>query len=228
MDKDHPKEHSGNTGIIINNVGTPDCTNCIDLTNYLKEFLSDRRVIEINPLIWQIILNLFILTLRPSKTAHAYKKIWRKESNESPLLFFTKNQADKLNKKIGNEKVIVDFAMRYGNPSIKSKLNILKNVGCENIVILPLYPQYAAATTATVCDEVYKSLMKMRWQPSLQIVPHYESEPLYISALINSIEKKISEIKWKPDLIISSYHGIPKSYFDKGDPYHCYCHKTTR
>ena len=228
MDKDHPQVKFGKTGILIINLGTPDSTNWWDIRKYLKEFLSDRRVIELNPFIWQIILNLFILTFRPSKTAHAYKKIWRKESNESPLLFFTKNQAAKLNKKIGNEKVIVDFAMRYGNPSIKSKLNILKNTGCENIVILPLYPQYAAATTATVCDEVYKSLMRMRWQPSLQIVPHYESEPLYISALINSIEKKISEIKWKPDLIISSYHGIPKSYFDKGDPYHCYCHKTTR
>ena len=118
--------------------------------------------------------------------------------------------------------------MRYGNPSIKSRLKKLKEEGCENIVILPLYPQYAAATTATVCDEVYRSLMNMRWQPSLQIIPHYESEPQYIDALIVSIEKKIKEINWKPDLIISSYHGIPKSYFDKGDPYHCYCHKTTR
>ena len=185
-------------------------------------------MIEVNPFIWQIILNLFILTFRPSKTAHAYKKIWRKESNESPLLFFTRSQAVKLKNKIGNEKIIVDFAMRYGNPSIKSRLNKLKEEGCENIVVLPLYPQYAAATTATVCDEVYRSLMQMRWQPSLQIIPHYESEPLYIGALIASIEKKINEINWKPDLIICSYHGIPKSYFDKGDPYHCYCHKTTR
>ena len=181
-----------------------------------------------NPFVWQIILNLFILTFRPSKTAHAYKKIWRKESNESPLLYFTKNQAAKLKQKIGNENIIVDFAMRYGNPSIKFKLDQLKSMGCEKIIILPLYPQYAAATTATVCDEVYRCLMKMRWQPSLQIIPHYESDPLYIDAIINSIKKKISEIDWKPDLIISSYHGIPKSYFDKGDPYHCYCHKTTR
>ena len=129
---------------------------------------------------------------------------------------------------MGSEKIIIDFAMRYGNPSIRSKLIKLKNKGCENIIILPLYPQYAAATTATVCDEVYRSLMKMRWQPSLQVIPHYESDPLYIDALVKSIEKKINEIKWKPDLIISSYHGIPKTYFEKGDPYHCYCHKTTR
>ena len=151
-----------------------------------------------------------------------------KETNESPLLYFTRSQAQKLSDKIGNEKVIIDFAMRYGNPSIRSKLNYLKSEGCENIIILPLYPQYAAATTATVCDEVYRSLMKMRWQPSLQVIPHYESEPVYINALIKSIKSKIENINWKPDLIISSYHGIPKKYFDKGDPYHCYCHKTTR
>tara|TARA_X000001036_G_scaffold399849_2_gene403794 strand:+ start:1009 stop:2001 length:993 start_codon:yes stop_codon:yes gene_type:complete len=228
MDQNHPDVKFGKTGILLVNLGTPDSTSWWDIRKYLREFLSDRRVIEVNPIIWQIILNLFILTFRPSKTAHAYKKIWRKESNESPLLYFTRSQAIKLNKKVGNDKVIVDFAMRYGNPSIVSRLNILKNKGCENIIILPLYPQYAAATTATVCDEVYKSLMKMRWQPSLQIIPHYESEPLYVDALINSIKKKIDEISWKPDLIISSYHGIPKSYFDKGDPYHCYCHKTTR
>ncbi len=228
MDSDHPQVKFGKTGVLIINLGTPDSTNWWDIRKYLKEFLSDRRVIEVNPFIWQIILNLFILTFRPSKTAHAYKKIWRKESNESPLLYFTKNQAIKLNNMIGNEKTIVDFAMRYGNPSIKSRLNNLREQGCENIVILPLYPQYAAATTATVCDEVYRSLMKMRWQPSLQIIPHYESEPMYIDCLVNSIEIKIKEINWKPDLIISSYHGIPRSYFDKGDPYHCYCHKTTR
>ncbi len=228
MDNKHPEVRFGKTGVLIINLGTPDSTSWWDIRKYLKEFLSDRRVIEVNPIIWQVILNLFILTFRPSKTAHAYKQIWRKDSNESPLLYFTKEQSLKLNKRIGNENTIVDFAMRYGNPSIKSKLVNLKKKGCENIIILPLYPQYAAATTATVCDEVYRSLMKMRWQPSLQIIPHYESEPLYIDALINSIEKKINEINWIPDLIISSYHGIPKSYFNKGDPYHCYCHKTTR
>ena len=228
MDKNHPEVKFGKTGVLIVNLGTPDSTKWFDIRKYLKEFLSDKRVIEVNPIIWKIILNLFILTFRPSKTAHAYKKIWRKDTNESPLLFFTRSQAVKLNDKIGNEKIIVDFAMRYGNPSIKSRLNSLKERGCEHIIILPLYPQYAAATTATVCDEVYRSLMNMRWQPSLQIIPHYESEPMYIDALVESIEKKIKEINWKPDLIISSYHGIPKSYFDKGDPYQCYCQKTTR
>ena len=118
--------------------------------------------------------------------------------------------------------------MRYGSPSIRSKLTNLKIQGCENVIILPLYPQYAAATTATVCDEVYRSLMRMRWQPSLQIIPHYESEPLYINAIVKSIDQKLKSISWKPDLIITSYHGIPKKYFEKGDPYHCYCQKTTR
>ncbi len=225
---DHPEVKFGKTGVLIVNLGTPDSTNWWDIRRYLKEFLSDRRVIEANPFVWQIILNLFILTLRPSKTAHAYKKIWIKETNESPLLYYTRSQANKLKAKIENEKILVDFAMRYGNPSIKSKLFRLKQKGCENIVILPLYPQYAAATTATVCDEVYRNLMKMRWQPSLQIIPHYESEPLYIKALVKSIKRKVEKINWRPDLIIASYHGIPKSYFDKGDPYQCYCQKTTR
>ena len=228
MDENHPNVKFGKTGVILINLGTPDSTNWWDIRKYLKEFLSDRRVIEVNPIIWQIILNLFILTFRPSKTSHAYKQIWRKETNESPLLFFTRSQAEKLKEKIGNKNLIIDFAMRYGNPSIKSKLYNLKDLGCENIIILPLYPQYAAATTATVCDEVYRSLMGMRWQPSLQIIPHYESNSSYINALVKGISSKIKSLSWKPDLIISSYHGIPKRYFDKGDPYHCYCHKTTR
>ena len=228
MNDSHPDVKFGKTGVLLINLGTPDSTSWWDIRKYLKEFLSDKRVIEVNPFLWQIILNLFILTFRPSKTARAYKKIWRNETNESPLLYFTKNQSEKLGNKIGNEKVLVDFAMRYGNPSIRSKLNLLKKKGCENIIVLPLYPQYSAATTATVCDEVYRSLMGMRWQPSLQIIPHYESDPIYIEALTKSIKKKLENINWKPDLIISSYHGIPKKYFDKGDPYHCYCHKTTR
>ena len=228
MRENHPDIKFGKTGVLLINLGTPDSTNWWDIRKYLKEFLSDKRVIEVNPVLWQIILNLFILNFRPSKTAHAYKKIWLKEANESPLRYYTRNQAQKLQQELVGENIIVNFAMRYGNPSIKSKLNELKNNGCENIIILPLYPQYAAATTATVCDEVYRTLMKMRWQPSLQIVPHYESEPLYVSSLVKSIENKIETISWKPDLIIASYHGIPKKYFDKGDPYHCYCHKTTR
>ena len=228
MSQDHPPIKFGKTGVLLINLGTPDSTNWFDIRKYLKEFLSDRRVIEVNPIIWQIILNLFILTFRPSKTARAYKEIWMKNENMSPLLYYTKKQMEKTSEYFKGENLIIDFAMRYGNPSIKSKIKKLHSEGCENLVILPLYPQYAAATTATVCDEVYRTLMNMRWQPSLKIIPHYESNPLYIEALVNSIRKKISEISWKPDLILSSYHGIPKKYFDKGDPYHCYCYKTTR
>ena len=228
MKTDHPKVNYGKTGVLLVNLGTPNSTSWLDIRKYLKEFLSDRRVIEVNPIVWKIILNLFILTFRPGKTAKAYKKIWMKKEDMSPLRYFTIMQTKKLVDRIGSEKLILDFAMRYGDPSIKSKIEKLKDAGCENIIVLPLYPQYAAATTATVCDEVYRTLMKMRWQPSLQIIPHYESEQLYIEALVNSLNKKISEISWKPDLIIASYHGIPKKYFDKGDPYQCYCQKTSR
>ncbi len=228
IDNNHPPIKFGKTGVLIVNLGTPDSTNWFDIRKYLKEFLSDKRVIEVNPIIWQLILNLFILTFRPSKTAKAYKEIWMKKENMSPLLYYTQRQCEKISHSILRENLIIDFGMRYGNPSIKSKIHKLQEEGCENLVILPLYPQYAAATTATVCDEVYRTLMQMRWQPSLKIIPHYESDPLYIDALVKSINKKVSEINWKPDLIIASYHGIPKKYFDKGDPYHCYCHKTTR
>ena len=138
-----------------------------------------------------------------------------KDINMSPLKYYTEMQMKKLGDKINTDNIMVDYAMRYGNPSISSKIKKLQEEGCENLVILPLYPQYAAATTATVCDEVYRSLMKMRWQPSLQIIPHYESDPLYIEALVNSINKKISEINWKPDLIVASYHGIPKNILIK-------------
>ncbi len=226
--KEHPPVNFGKTGVLIVNLGTPDSTSWFDIRKYLKEFLSDRRVIEVNPIIWQVILNVIILTFRPSKTAKAYKEIWMKDKNISPLLHYTQKQAEKLSNLLAEKNLIVDYAMRYGNPSIRDKIATLHEIGCENLIILPLYPQYAAATTATVCDEVYRTLMKMRWQPSLKIVPHYESDPLYIEALVNSLNKKIEEINWKPDLILASYHGIPQKYFDKGDPYHCYCHKTTR
>jgi len=225
---EHPKVPDVKTGVLLVNLGTPDSTRWWDIRRYLKEFLSDRRVIEVNPILWKIILNLIILTFRPAKTARAYKKIWLKKENMSPLRYYTIQQTEKLEKSLKNRSLVIDYAMRYGNPSISGKIEKLKKKGCDKLIILPLYPQYAAATTATVCDEVYRSLMKMRWQPSIQIIPHYESEPLYIKALVRSIEKKIKEIKWTPEVIIASYHGIPNSYFRKGDPYHCYCHKTTR
>ena len=228
MKTNHPAIKFGKTGLLLINLGTPNSTSWWDIRKYLKQFLSDQRVIEVNPFIWKIILNLFILNFRPSKTAKAYKEIWMKDKNMSPLRYFTIMQTEKLKKKNKDDKLLIDYAMRYGSPSIFDKLKNLQSNGCENIIILPLYPQYAAATTATVCDEVYRVLSKMRWQPSLQVIPHYESEPLYIKALTNSIERKVSEINWKPDLLLASYHGIPKTYFEKGDPYHCYCYKTSR
>ena len=224
----HPKVNYGKNGVLLVNLGTPDSTSWWDIRKYLREFLSDKRVIEVNPILWQIILNLIILNLRPSKTAKAYKEIWMTDINESPLRYYTKQQTQKLKEKFNGQNIIIDYAMRYGNPSIKSRLEKLQSEGCENIILFPLYPQYAAATTATVCDEVYRCLIKMRWQPSLQVIPHYESNEDYINGLVNSIKKKLSEISWKPDLIVASYHGIPQKYFDKGDPYHCYCQKTSR
>ena len=224
----HTRLPQKKTGVLLINLGTPDSTNWWDIRKYLKEFLSDKRVIEVNPILWQIILNLFILTFRPSKTAKAYQKIWMKRQNMSPLRYFTIKQTTNLKQRMKNKLIEVDYAMRYGNPSIAKKLSELKEKGCQEMVILPLYPQYAAATTATVCDEVYRTLMKMRWQPSLQVIPHYESEPLYIKAIAVSIKKVLRKINWTPDVIVASYHGVPKKYFDKGDPYHCYCHKTTR
>ena len=226
--KEHPLVKYGKTGILLVNLGTPNSYKWLDIRNYLKEFLNDRRVIETNKILWFFILNLIILTFRPHKTARNYKKIWLKKNNVSPLKFHTELQRNKLRKKFKNKNILVDYAMRYGNPNISEKVNFLKNSGCENIIILPLYPQYASPTTGSVCDEVYRVLLKMRWQPSIQIIPHYDSNPLYIKALANSITEKLKSLSYTPDLIITSYHGIPEKYFLKGDPYHCYCYKTTR
>ena len=177
---------------------------------------------------WFFVLNLIILNFRPHKTARNYKKIWLEEKNLSPLKHYTILQKCALEKKLNKKKLVIDYAMRYGNPSIKEKIYSLKESGCDNIIALPLYPQYAAATTASVCDEIYRTLLEMRWQPSLQIIPHYESDPLYIKAISESLSNYIKKVPFKPDLILFSYHGIPHGYFISGDPYHCYCHKTTR
>ena len=224
----HPNVLFGKTGVLIINLGTPDSLNWFAIRRYLKEFLSDRRVIEVNRILWFLILHLIILNVRPAKTAAAYKEIWMKEPNKSPLRYYTELQKNKIAKNFGSGNIIIEHAMRYGNPSIKERIASLKDKGCEKLIILPLYPQYSAATTASVCDEVYRTLLKIRWQPSLQVIPHYESDPLYIDALANTVKDKLDELSWRPDIIIASYHGIPKRYFDSGDPYHCYCMKTTR
>ena len=178
----HPDVAFGKNAVLIINLGTPKSTEVKEIRKYLREFLSDSRIIEVNKILWFFILNFIILIFRPAKTARAYKEIWMKSVNQSPLRYYTIQQKNKLSKKIGNDKLIVDYAMRYGSPSIDHKLNHLKSNGCENIIILPLYPQYSSATTGSVCDAVFKSLLKMRWQPSIQVIPHYESHPLYIAA----------------------------------------------
>ena len=226
--KDHPKVNHGKQGVLLVNLGTPDSLSLWDIRRYLKEFLSDKRVIELPSIIWQPILRGIILNTRIFKTRSAYKKIWRTETDESPLRYYTRRQAELLRPKIDNPNVIVDWAMRYGNPSIESRLKSLQQQGCESIVVLPLYPQYCAATTATVCDQVFRVLMKMRWQPQVQIVPRYYDHPAYIKSMVNSLERDLERLEFKPKQIVLSYHGVPKKYLQKGDPYHCQCHVTTR
>jgi protoporphyrin/coproporphyrin ferrochelatase len=226
----HPAVRYGRIGVLIVNLGTPDATDYWSMRRYLSEFLSDRRVIEVNPLIWQPVLNLVILSRRPQKSGKAYQSVWNKELNESPLRTYTRAQGDKLAQALAplGPKVQVDWAMRYGNPSIESRLKLMQAAGCERILVFPLYPQYAAATTATVNDKTFQALAKMRWQPALRTVPPYHDDPVYIDALAGSIRTHLAGLTWQPEVVLASFHGIPKSYFDKGDPYHCHCMKTTR
>ena len=222
----HPPVKQGKIGVLLINLGTPDGTDYGSMRRYLSEFLSDPRVIEVPQPIWQLILQGPILTFRPSKSGRAYKKVWMEDG--SPLLFYTRAQAEKLNQRIGSDSLIVDFAMNYGNPSIKSKIDALKDQGCTRILTVPLYPQYSATTTASVNDRTFKALMKLRWQPALRTTPAFHDDPNYIDALCASLKDSLSKLDFEPDVLLMSYHGIPKSYFDKGDPYHCHCHKTTR
>lgn len=223
---DHPVVVQGKIGVLLVNLGTPDGTDYWSMRRYLSEFLSDPRVIEVPQPIWQLILQGPILTFRPSKSGRAYKKIWTEEG--SPLLLYTKRQAEGLNARMGSDKLIIDFAMNYGNPSIASKVAALKDQGCDRICVVPLYPQYSATTTASVCDRTFKALAKMRWQPAVRTAASFHDQPAYIGALAKSISDHISGLDFTPDKVLMSYHGIPKAYLDKGDPYHCHCHKTTR
>ncbi|MBH0239547.1 ferrochelatase [Methylobrevis sp. L22] len=226
---DHPPVKSGRVGVLLVNLGTPDGTDYWPMRRYLKEFLSDRRVIETPRAIWWPILNLIVLTTRPKKSGAAYASIWNRELDESPLRTFTRAQGDKLAARLGElGNVTVDWAMRYGNPSIAEKLDGLKAAGCDRLLIFPLYPQYAAATTATVNDKVFEHLMKQRWQPAVRTVPPYHDDPVYVDAIAASIERHLETLDFEPEVVLTSYHGVPQSYFRKGDPYHCHCHKTTR
>jgi protoporphyrin/coproporphyrin ferrochelatase len=225
----HPPVAFGRVGVLLVNLGTPDATDYWSMRRYLKEFLSDRRVIETNRVLWWFILNFLVLTRRPQAKGRDYDTIWNKELNEGPLRTITRSQAEKLAADLASHsRVTVDWAMRYGNPSIASKLDALQRAGCERILLVPLYPQYAAATTATVCDKAFEALARMRWQPALRVAPPWHDDADYIEAIATSIEADLAKLSWKPDVILASFHGIPQEYFDKGDPYHCHCAKTTR
>ncbi|WP_425270802.1 ferrochelatase [Pannonibacter carbonis] len=227
---DHPQVKTGKIGVLLVNLGTPDGTSYWPMRRYLREFLSDKRVIEWPKALWYPILYGIVLMTRPKKSGKAYEEIWNKELDESPLRTITRNQSDKLTQQMGTQsgRLMIDWAMRYGTPSIRSRLEHLKAEGCDRILIFPLYPQYAAATTATVNDEVCRALLEMRWQPAIRTVPPYHDDPVYIEALSQSVEQHLAGLDFEPDVILTSYHGIPQSYFKKGDPYHCQCMKTTR
>ncbi|WP_275785039.1 ferrochelatase [Pararhizobium gei] len=225
----HPPVQFGKVGVLLVNLGTPDGTDKVSMRRYLKEFLMDRRVIEWSRFLWYPILFGIVLNTRPAKVGKAYETIWNKDLDESYLRTYTRNQSDLMAKAFADlPNVRVDWAMRYGQPSIRSKIDELQKDGCEKILLFPLYPQYAAATTATVNDEAFKALLKMRWQPALRTVPRYHDDPVYIDALANSITSHLATLDWEPEVVLTSFHGIPKSYFMKGDPYHCQCHKTAR
>ena len=223
----HPDVQFGKTGLLLVNLGTPESPDKKGLRPYLKQFLSDRRVIEASPVIWQPILRGIILNTRPKKSAEAYAKIWRQESNESPLRYYTRVQAEKLQAQMG-DGVMVDWAMRYGKPSIEDRLKLMKDAGCERIAIVALYPQYSASTSASVYDDVFRALLKLRWQPAIRTAAPWHDHPAYIDALAQSVTAHIDGLDFEPEVIIASFHGLPQTYFEKGDPYHCHCAKTAR
>jgi ferrochelatase len=219
---------TGRIGVLLVNLGTPDATDYWSVRRYLGEFLSDRRVIETNRFAWWFILNLGILSTRPSRKGRDYDKIWNRELNESPLRTITRSQAEKLGVLLApaDRRIVVDWAMRYGTPSIAGRLDALKAEGCDRILVVPLYPQYAAATTATVCDKAFDALSRMRWQPTLRVAPPYYDDPVYIEALASSLQASLAGIAFTPEVILASFHGIPKEYVVKGDPYQAQCVET--
>jgi ferrochelatase len=228
---DHPRLPAERVGILLANLGTPDHYSYWPMRRYLNEFLSDRRVIDYSPWIWQPLLQLVILSKRPFSSGANYKLIWNEEKGESPLMTITKEQtagiAERLAARHG-DRVMVDFCMRYGNPSTRSKVRAMIEAGCRRILFFPLYPQYAGATAATACDQFFRALMDEKWQPAVRTVPPYFDHPAYIAALAASVERAYAALDHRPDLLVASYHGVPKRYLMEGDPYHCQCQKTTR
>jgi protoporphyrin/coproporphyrin ferrochelatase len=224
-----PPPATSGIGVLIVNLGTPDAPTPAAVRRYLKEFLNDRRVIEKNSLPWKAFLNGVILPLRSRRRARDYEKIWNRDKDESPIKTITRSQAEKLGgilEPLGKH-VIVDWAMRYGNPSIASRLEVLVTWGCERILVMPLYPQYSAATTATACDEVFRFLLRQRRQPALRFLPAYYEDPYYIEVLASSLQVELKSLPFTPDVILASYHGMPKEAVDKGDPYQAQCTRTT-
>jgi protoporphyrin/coproporphyrin ferrochelatase len=221
---------AGKIGVLLVNLGTPEAADAAAVRRYLKEFLTDPRVIEDQGPLWQLVLNGIILPIRPRRKARDYAQIWNHEKNESPLKTITRSQSEKLGRALEplGAHLLVDWAMRYGNPSIASKLGGLIAQRCERILVIPLYPQYCAATTATVCDEIFRVLARLRYQPSLRIAPPYYNDTVYIEALGSSTGAELSQLGFKPEVILASFHGVPKAYVDKGDPYYAHCVETTR
>ena len=224
---DHPAIKPPKIGVLLLNLGTPDSPDYWPMRRYLGEFLSDRRVIETNPLLWQLILQGIILNVRPQKSGANYRKIWDNEAGDSPLRVITRRQAEKLQARLG-DNVVVEFGMRYGNPSTESKLKALLQAGCTRILLCPMYPQYSATTTATANDAVFDVLKTMRWQPAIRTLPPYYSAPEYTAALSQSIADGVAALPFEPDVVLTSYHGMPIEYLVKGDPYYCDCLVTTR
>jgi protoporphyrin/coproporphyrin ferrochelatase len=225
----HPPVASGRVGVLIVNLGTPEGTDYWSIRRYLNEFLSDRRVIETPRPLWLPILQLILLR-RPRAKGHDYDAIWNRERDEGPLKTITRSQSEKLGLALADLKpnVAVDWAMRYGAPPIGERIKALKADGCDRILVIPLYPQYCAASTATVGDKVFETLRTMRWQPALRIAAPYYDDPVYIGALARSTRAGLARLDFEPEVVLASYHGIPQAYFDKGDPYYCHCAKTTR
>ncbi|MGP7794905.1 ferrochelatase [Sphingomonas sp. CLY1604] len=222
---DHPVIPPRKIGVLLINLGTPDAPDARAVKRYLGEFLSDRRVVEIPPIAWQPILRGIVLNTRPKKSAHAYGLVWSEEG--SPLAAITRRQATALQGAFGPD-VIVDHAMRYGNPAIAERLHALKAQGCERILLAPLYPQYCAATTATANDKAFAALAGMRWQPAIRTLPPYHDDPAYIDALKAQVESQLAALDFTPDALIASFHGMPRRTLELGDPYHCHCQKTAR
>jgi protoporphyrin/coproporphyrin ferrochelatase len=215
-------------GVLLLNLGTPEATDYWSMRRYLKEFLSDRRVIEVPRIKWWPILNLIILTVRPGRKGRDYDKIWNRERDESPLKTITREQADRLSLTLANERIVVDWAMRYGNPAVAARLASMQAQGCDRILLVPLYPQYAAATTATACDQAFRALMELRRQPTVRVAPPYFDDPAYIEAIAASMRDHLAKLDFEPDALIMSFHGMPEKYAQQGDPYPGHCRETSR